>query len=277
MIGTRYKTRKASRKYFVDWCFFSMFNLCNFTSICWIGKVRSFEIQIFHQNWPWLIGAISRENLEETKCFCRSPKIKFGNECWMNSGKMLNHLGWESCCFYRPNKWRTGLWQLQWTHWKNRNRMWIYDEVKVEPTDRSLKPTRFTSEANSMDLFRSVEVRWWIPARRLIYVHVFHHNFWFVNAPIGKAKRTGTIKPHVLFPSNFAPPVNAQESRFSITWYGGKTGCRSRLRPDLGLWSSKNASSWSGQQMLSTFSAMPVSHWPNATPPTTPIIPLGSL
>ena len=116
----------------------------------------------------------------------------------------------------------------------------IYDEVEVEPTDRSFKAgSRFASEGkfdgfvsvgggSVMDTCKASNLYSCFPSEFLDYV----------NAPIGKAKPVpGPLKPHIACPTTFGTASECTGiAIFDLLEMEAKTGIVSpRLRPDLGL------------------------------------------
>ncbi|MGA0156921.1 MAG: hydroxyacid-oxoacid transhydrogenase [bacterium] len=116
----------------------------------------------------------------------------------------------------------------------------IYDEVEVEPTDRSFKAgSRFASEGkfdgfvsvgggSVMDTCKASNLYSCFPSEFLDYV----------NAPIGKAKPVpGPLKPHIACPTTFGTASECTGiAIFDLLDMEAKTGIVSpRLRPDLGL------------------------------------------
>ncbi len=116
----------------------------------------------------------------------------------------------------------------------------IYDEVEVEPTDRSFRAgARFAAEGrfdgfvtvgggSSIDTCKAANLYASYPADFLAYV----------NAPIGEARPVpGPLKPHIACPTTFGTASECTGMAiFDLLEMEAKTGIVSpRLRPDLGV------------------------------------------
>jgi len=116
----------------------------------------------------------------------------------------------------------------------------VYDEVEVEPTDRSFKAaSHFASDGNfdgfvsvgggsTMDTCKAANLFSSHPADFLTYV----------NAPIGEARPVpGPLKPHIACPTTFGTASECTGiAVFDLLEMGAKTGMVSpHLRPRLGI------------------------------------------
>ena len=116
----------------------------------------------------------------------------------------------------------------------------IFEEVEVEPTDRSFKAGAAFAKDGKFDGFVSVgggsvmdtckaaNLYWSYPGQFIDYV----------NAPIGNAQPVpGPLKPHIACPTTFGTAAESTGlAIFDFTEMKAKTGIVSpRIRPDLGI------------------------------------------
>jgi hydroxyacid-oxoacid transhydrogenase len=117
----------------------------------------------------------------------------------------------------------------------------VFDEVEVEPTDRSFKAaTRFAAEGH-FDGFVSVgggSAMDTCKAANLYATHPVDDFLAYVNAPIGAALAApGPIKPHIACPTTFGTASECTAMAiFDLLEMEAKTGIANPvLKPDLGI------------------------------------------
>ena len=100
----------------------------------------------------------------------------------------------------------------------------VFDEVEVEPTDKSFKAGIEFAKSGNFDGFFSVgggSSMDTAKAADLYTSHPPHELLDYVNAPIGNAKPVpGPLKPHIACPTPLGPPANVRPSR-SLTFGDG--------------------------------------------------------
>ncbi len=117
----------------------------------------------------------------------------------------------------------------------------VYDEVEVEPTDRSFKAATAFAADGGFDGYISVgggSVMDTCKAANLYATHPVDDFLAYVNAPIGSALAApGPIKPHIACPTTFGTASECTAmSIFDLLEMEAKTGIANPvLKPDLGI------------------------------------------